>query len=99
MKKSENTNSNDKQALAVIDDLRQQLLKVQNGHCGKIATINGYKIRLVFFKEKGQTFFRADISAGLCAYVFLLCLNCDNFTNNQLLTITKRALKGYSDNL
>ena len=85
--------------IEIIDSLRQQLLKVQDGHCGKIATINNYKIRLVFFKQKGQTFFRADISAGLCAYIFLLCLNCDNFTNNQLLTITKRALKGYANNL
>lgn len=97
--KSDNTNLNDKQALAVIHDLRHQLLKVQNGQSGKIATINGFKIRLVFFKQKGQMFFRADISVELCVYIFLLCLNCDNFTNNQLLTITKRALKGYTDNL
>lgn len=99
MKNIENTNLNDKQALAVIDDLRKQLLKVQNGHAGKIVTINNFKIRLVFFKQKGQTFFRADISVELCLYIFLLCLNCGNFTNKQLLTITKRALKGYTDNL
>lgn len=99
MKKSENTNLNDKQALAVINELRHQLLKVQNGQCGKIAEINNFKIRLVFFKQKGQTFFRADISVELCVYIFLLCLNCDDFTNSQLLTITKRSLKGYTDNL
>ena len=99
MKKSENTNLNDKPALAVIHELRKQLLKAQNGQCGKIAEINNFKIRFVFFKQKGQTFFRADISVELCIYIFLLCLNCDNFTNNQLLTTTKRALKGYIDNL
>lgn len=43
--------------IEIIDNLRKQLLKVQNGHCGNFATINGNKIRLVFLNKTGKRFF------------------------------------------
>ena len=94
MKKSENTNLNDKQALAVIDDLRQQLLKVQNGHAGKFFFYKNFHLKIELFKENGKEIFRADIAFEFFAVKFLASFYSDFFTSKQILEIIKKTLKG-----
>lgn len=95
MKKSENTNLTDKQALAIIDDLRQQLLKVQNGHSGKFFFYKNTHLKIELFKENGKEIFRADIAFEFFAVKFLTAFYSDFFTSKQILNIIKTALKSY----
>ena len=96
MKKSENTNLNDKQALAVIDDLRQQLFKVQNGHAGKFFFYKNIYLKIELFKENKKEIFHADIAIQYFAVKFLAAFYSDFFTSKQILNIIKTALKSYT---
>ena len=97
MNKSENTNLNDKQALAVIDDLRHQLLKVQNGHCGKFFFYKNTHLKIEIFKERGKEILRADIAIEFFAVKFLTAFYSDFFTSKQMLNIIKTTLKAFTD--
>ena len=96
MKKSENTNLNDKQAIAAIDDMRQGLRSMTD----KCFFYEDSPLKIEFFKGNGKENLRAELilldeETNQIGQRFLASFYSELFTNEQIFNIIKTALKSY----
>ena len=96
--KSDNINLNDKQAIAMIDDLRQRL----NTMTDKIFVYENFTLKIELFKENGKEILRADLmilnpkTSEILGQRFLASFYSGLFTSEQIFNIIKTALKSYT---
>lgn len=97
MKKSENTNLNDKQAIALIDDLRKRLRNMT----GKVFVYENFTLKIELYKGNGKENLRAELilldekTNQIVGQKFLAALYSELFTSEQIFNIIKTALKSY----
>ena len=97
MKKSENTNLNDKQAIAAIDDMRQGLRSMTD----KCFFYENSPLKIEFFKGNGKENLRAELilldeeTSEILGQRFLASFYSELFTSEQIFNIIKTALKSY----
>ena len=98
MKKSENTNLTDKQAIALIDDLRRRL----NTMTDKSFFYEDFLLKIELYKGSGKENLRADLilldekTNQSIGQRFLASFYSGIFTSEQIFNIVKLALKSYT---
>lgn len=96
--KSENTNLTDKQAIAMIDAMRQRL----NTMTDKIFVYENFTLKIELYKGSGKENLRAELilldekTSEILGQRFLASFYSDFFTSEQIFNIIKTALKSYT---
>ena len=95
--KSDNTNLNDKPAIAAIDAMRQRL----NTMTDKYFVYENFTLKIELFKTNGKENLRADLilldekTNQNIGQRFLASFYSELFTSEQIFNIIKIALKSY----